>query len=219
MPNYKEFARANRIRFKKISRLERALTHSSFQSPDRADNERLEFLGDAVLELIVRDYLLRKNPGLKEGEISELKKGYTCTAALARVGRQIKIGRYLIMDKGEAKTGGRNRPSNLANGVEALIGALYLDRGLIYTAKFVHRIMMNRRARIEKDYKSMLNHWVLSRHYSIDYRTVRETGPRHRKFFYIGLYINGRLQSRGRGSTKKQAEQNAARCFLRKHKR
>ena len=219
MPNYKEFASVNRIRFRRISLLKRALTHSSYQIKNNADNEQLEFLGDAVLELIVREYLLKKNPDLREGELSELKKNYTSTTALALVGRQIKIGQYLIMDKGEAKTGGRNRKSNLANSVEALIGALYLDRGLIYTSKVVHRFIMNRKIRINKDYKSLLNQWVSSHHYGINYRTTRETGPRHRKRFYVALHVNNRLESRGNASTKKQAEQNAARVFLRKQKR
>ncbi len=218
MPNYKHFARTNRIRFHRITLLKRALTHSSYQTPNKADNEQLEFLGDAVLELIVRDYLLKKLPHLSEGVLSELKKNYTSTDALARIGRQLKIGKYIIMDKGEAKTGGRNRKSNLANCVEALIGALYIDRGLTYTAKIVHRFIMTRRTRIIKDYKSILNQWATSRHYNIAYRITRETGPFHQKRFYVALHINNRLKSRGKGSTKKQAEQNAARCFLRKQR-
>jgi ribonuclease-3 len=216
LPNYKQFARDNRIRFQRISLLKRALTHSSYQIKNDVNNEQLEFLGDAVLELIVRDYLLKKNPQLREGELSELKKNYTSTDALARVGHHIKIGQYLIMDKGEAKTGGRNRKSNLANSIEALIGALYLDRGLHYTARIVHRFIMDRRIRISRDCKSLLNQWVLRHRLSIDYRTIRETGPLHRKCFHIALYIDNKLKSRGKGSTKKQAEQNAARCFLRK---
>jgi len=205
------------IRFKKRSLLNLALTHSSYshtQNKKKESNETLEFLGDAVLELIVREFLYNKYPGAQEGKLSELKKKYTCTETLYRTGKRLHVGKFLIMDKGEERTGGRNRPSNIAGCLEAIIGALYLDRGLGYVEKFVKCILLETRIVTYKDYKSVLNRWVMQHRKSISYRIAKEEGTPHKKKFLVSLYINKRKISQGSGSTKKKAEQEAAKNFL-----
>jgi ribonuclease-3 len=176
----------------------------------------LEFLGDAVLELIVREFLYAKYPDDSEGRLSEKKKKYTSTEALYKTGKRYHIGKYLIMGKGEENTGGRTRPSNIAGCLEAIIGGLFLDRGLHYTAKFVRHIMLNRRIRQSKDHKSILNRWGLQYHKRIVYRVKKETGTPHDKEFFIDLLVNDKKVSQGSGATKKKAEQEAAKEFLQK---
>jgi ribonuclease-3 len=218
--NYKTIEKQLGIRFKKRSLLKLALTHSSYLQTrtDKVNsNETLEFLGDAVLELIVRESLYAKYPDDSEGKLSEMKKKYTSTEALCSTGKRLRLGKSLIMAKGEVRTGGRNRPSIIAGCLEAIIGALYLDRGLDYTAKFVKNILLNRRIKQHKDYKSILNRWVLKNQRQVSYRIMKETGTPHCKKFYINLYIDNKKVSQGTGITKKKAEQEAAKSFLRKN--
>jgi ribonuclease-3 len=216
-PDYKRIQKELGIRFLRRGLLKTALTHSScVAGRRRRSNENLEFLGDAVLELLAREHLYKKYPARSEGELSELKKAYTNEDALFIVGKRLKAGRMLIMDRGEAATGGRKRRSNIAAVMEAIIGAVYLDRGLVYTRRFVRRIILNRRPRIEKDFKSFLNNLAMRRRFRLDYKVVREEGPSHHKVFIMGLQIDGKLKARGRGSNKKKAEQDAARAYLKK---
>lgn len=216
--DYKAIQEYLGIRFKKRTLLNLALTHSSYRDPQKKkkSNETLEFLGDAVLELVVREFLYIKYPDAQEGELSELKKRYTCTEALYRTGKRLHLGKFLIMDKGEEHTGGRNRPTNIAGCLEAIIGALYLDRGLVYVAKFVQSILLKKRIAKHKDYKSALNRWVMQHRKTIGYRIVKEEGVPHKKKFLVNLYINKRKASQGSGSTKKKAEQEAAESFFQK---
>lgn len=217
--SYKTIEKNLGIRFKRRRLLKLALTHSSFlQTQHKAgqrSNETLEFLGDAVLELITREYLLKKLPDADEGELSELKKMYTSTEALYKTGKNLGLGKFLLMDKGEELTGGRGRPSNIAGSMEAIIGALYLDRGLKYVEKFINRILLKKRKIKQKDYKSLLNRWIMQNRREIDYKVIKEEGPPHHKMFYVNLYINKKKVGQGSGKTKKKAEQEAARNFLR----
>lgn len=218
--NYKAIEKQLGIRFKRRSLLKRALTHASYLQTEVNkvySNETLEFLGDAVLELIVREFLLLKYPNDSEGKLSELKKTYTSTHALHNTGKRLCLGKLLIMSNGEIRSGGRKRPSIIAGCLEAIIGALYLDRGLNYTAKFVNSILLKRKIRRQLDYKSILNRWTLKYQKSVSYRIKKEVGTPHNKSFYINLYINDKKVSQGIGTTKKKAEQEAAKEFFRKN--
>jgi ribonuclease-3 len=219
-PKYKAIEKKLGIRFKKRSLLKLALTHSSFLQTEHnrklKSNETLEFLGDAVLELIVRGFLYEKFPNANEGRLSEAKKIYTNTEALYYVGKKLKLGKFLIVDKGEEFTGGRDRPSNIAGCLEAIIGALYIDRGLVYTRKFVNRVLLKKRLAKQIDYKSFLNQWVMRSRCKIYYKVIKEEGPPHHKTFCVNLYINRKRVSQGIGESKKKAEQEAAKNFLRK---
>lgn len=167
-----------------------------------------------MLELVVREYLFKQYPRSNEGRMSEMKKAFTSEEALAKVGRRMNIGRFLILDRGEIQTGGRTRRSNITGSVEALIGALYLDRGLEYVRRFIRRTILERRIRVEPDYKSLLNNLAMRRQWQLEYRVLKEAGPAHEKIFDMGLYINRKLRARGRGQNKKKAEQAAAKvCF------
>ena len=218
--NYKTTEKQLGIRFKKRGLLKLALTHSSSlqkRTGKANSNETLEFLGDAVLELIVREFLCAKYPDDSEGILSEMKKKYTSTDALCSTGKRLRLGKSLIMGKGEVRTGGRNRPSIIAGCLEAIIGALYLDRGLDYTAKFVKNILLNRRIKQHKDHKSIFNRWALKHQRCVSYRIIKEVGTPHNKRFYINLYIDNKKVSQGSGTTKKKAEQEAAKIFLKKN--
>ena len=216
-PDYKRIQKELGVRFLRRGFLKTALTHSScVAGRRRRSNENLEFLGDAVLELLAREHLFKKYPARREGELSELKKVYTNEDALFIIGKRLKAGRMLIMDRGEEATGGRERRSNIAAVMEAIIGAVYLDRGLPYARRFVRRIILTRKARIEKDFKSWLNNLAMRRQFRLEYKVLREEGPSHHKIFHMGLYVNGKLKARGRGPNKKKAEQDAARAYLKK---
>lgn len=211
---YKDIQKKLGVRFRKKTRLRLALTHSSYHGEDEKSheksNETLEFLGDAVLELIVREYLHKKFPELTEGQLNELKIRYTNTETLHHVGKEIGIGEFLLMDKGEELTGGRERPSNVAGALEALIGALYLDGGLKGARAFVTKHILKKDFSGLLDYKSMLNRWAMKNQCSIAYRVAKSHGPPHRKVFHVDLYINKERVSRGSGDSKKKAQQAAA---------
>jgi ribonuclease-3 len=211
---YKDVQKKLGVRFRKKTLLRLALTHSSYHGEDEKSheksNETLEFLGDAVLELIVREYLYKKFPESAEGKLNELKIRYTNTETLHHVGKEIGIGEFLLMDKGEELTGGRERPSNVAGALEALIGALYLDGRLKRARAFVTKHILKRDFSGLLDYKSMLNRWAMRNQCSIAYRVARSHGPPHRKVFHVDLYINKERVSRGSGDSKKKAQQAAA---------
>jgi len=219
--NYKVITRNLKVSFRRRTLLKRALTHSSFQGgtakrPAKS-NETLEFIGDAVLELITREHLHKKFPELTEGKLNEIKIKYTNTDSLHRVGKDLKIGEFLLMDKGEELTGGRERPSNIAGALEALIGAIYLDSGLSRARAFVQKHVLKKDFSGLLDYKSMLNRWAMKNQCSIGYRVAKSQGPPHRKVFHVDLYVDKRRVSRGAGDSKKKAQQAAARKFFEEH--
>jgi ribonuclease-3 len=216
--NYKRLEKRLGTKFLKKALLRTAMTHSSYQRkglrrPGKS-NETLEFLGDAVLELLTREYLYKKYPKLSEGELNEIKIKYTNQNTLYDAGKELEIGEYLLMDKGEILTGGRERPSNIAGCLEAIIGAIYLDAGFGKARDFVLEHILSRDISGLRDYKSLLNRWAMKQRCSISYRVARSHGPPHHKVFHVDLYINSRKASRGVGDSKKKAQQAAARKFF-----
>ena len=193
-----------------------ALTHSSYSNEKRLKkykcNERLEFLGDAVLELISSEYIFKENPQKPEGDLTRIRASYVCEPTLAACARDISLGDYLLLGKGEDRTGGRERDSILSDAMEATIGAVYLDGGFArakeYVEAFVLRDIENKK--LFYDSKTILQEIVQGRHLALAYQLVKETGPDHCKSFEVAVMINGKKIVVGTGRTKKKAEQSAA---------
>ncbi|MFA5074299.1 MAG: ribonuclease III [Nitrospirota bacterium] len=208
--------------FKNPELLQRALTHKSYANEHRVSshNERMEFLGDAVLNLIVSGYLMKTCPQSNEGELSKLRAAIVSEAALAEIARIIGIGKYLLLGKGEEQTGGRDKDSLLANSLEALIAAVYLDAGTTAAETFILRFFKNLIQRtcslpLAFDYKTGLQELCQERIKQLPkYKIVSETGPDHLKQFSVELFIKGELFGTGIGKTKKEAEQRAAKEAL-----
>jgi len=221
MSNLSECESAIGIAFKDKSLLQRALTHPSYlnENPDfpLGDNQRLEFLGDAALDLIVGEYLYHRFPEMEEGELPSLRAAVVRMETLARFARQMGLGRYLLLGRGEEESGGREKPSNLCDAFEALVGALYLDQGLAAVKEFVKGFVEPeiRRIREEesaKDAKSRLQEWSQARlQLTPTYRTVAERGPDHAKEFTVEVLIGEEIYGRGMGHSKQAAEEEAAR--------
>jgi ribonuclease-3 len=146
--------------------------------------------------------------------LNEIKIKFTNQDILFDVGKDLQLGTFLLMDKGEVLTGGQTRPSNIAGCLEALIGAIYLDKGLKSARAFVAKHILKRDISGMRDYKSLLNRWAMKQQCSIGYRVAKSHGPPHRKIFHVDLYINRKKASRGTGDSKKKAQQAAARKFI-----
>ncbi|HEX7319416.1 MAG TPA: ribonuclease III [bacterium] len=206
-----------KLKFNDPRILRRALRHSSCPQCRKThkSNETLEFLGDAVLELLVREHLYKKLPHCNEGQLSEMKKSYTSEDALHIIGKKLGIGKLLIMDPGEEATGGRTKRSNITGVLEALIGAIYLDQGLENARRFVRTRILCRKMTGVKDFKSLLNNWAMRHRKTISYKVIDEEGPAHRRIFHIALVINRRKKAVGLGKSKKKAEQMAAGKYFR----
>jgi ribonuclease-3 len=208
------------IVFQDKSLLHRALTHRSYlnEHPEfpLEDNERLEFLGDAVLDFVTGEYLYHRFPELREGPLTSLRSALVRRSTLARFAREWDLGHYLLMGHGEAESGGRNRPATLCAGFEALIGALYLDQGLesihsLLEPLIVPEISRTIQERLDKDPKSSLQELAQARmHRTPRYTTVAETGPDHAKEFTVKVTIGGNVYGQGQGMSKQQAAQAAA---------
>lgn len=204
-------------RFKNIDLLRQALFHRSYINEEHlrkeASNERLEFLGDAVLELVVSEYLYKEHPGLPEGQLTKQRASIVCEPALAYCARQINLGSYLFLGKGEDATGGRERESITSDALEAIIGAVYLDGGLANAKEFIHKMILSDidEKKLFYDSKTILQEMVQSvTNRAIDYRLVGEEGPDHDKSFETEVLIDGEVYGSGKGRTKKAAEQQAA---------
>ncbi len=204
--------------------LERALTHKSYANENRLPyhNERMEFLGDAVLNLAVSEHLMKTCPDSTEGDLSRLRAAMVSEPALAAVAREIGLGEYLLLGKGEDQTGGRDKGSLLADCLEAVIASVYLDAGQQQANAFILRFFEDL---IKKtctaggtfDYKTELQELCQERLKTLpEYRVSSETGPDHQKQFEVELSIKGTLYGRGIGRSKKEAEQRAAREALEK---
>ncbi len=201
-----------------------ALTHSSFTYENRQDgvtnNQRLEFLGDAVLELVVSDYLYRYNMDWDEGELTKLRAAIVCEPSLARVAGALELGRCLRMGKGEERSGGRERPSILADAFEALLGAIFLDQGLECASRLSMQFLAPVfkdvfEGRQERDYKTELQELVQQcGNEQVQYAILKENGPDHNKIFTAGVFYKGQMAGRGAGRSKKDAEQQAAKSAL-----
>jgi ribonuclease-3 len=208
------------VKFKDPSLLQQALVHRSYlneaQSPGLESNERLEFLGDAVLGLIVSQKLCLDFPYLAEGDLTQLKSALIRWETLASAAERLALGDYLCLGRGEEGTGGRQRASNLACAFEATVGALFLDRGLAKARDLVVRCLKHEFAALAKgeialDSKSRLQQLVQARwHETPSYRTIATEGPDHAKVFTIEVTVGGRALGHGQGRSKKEAESEAA---------
>ncbi len=206
-------------RFGDEALLLRALAHRSWcaETEGARSNERLEFLGDAVLGLVVTDHLFRTYPDLPEGELAKVRASLVNSEALAEVASELDLGAALLLGKGEAASGGREKPSILADAMEAVIGAVYIDGGWDAAAALVMNLLASR---IEEaaagpggqDYKTRLQELSARRFEQLPKYDVRDDGPDHAKRFYATVFVNGRRFGEGEGRSKKQAEQAAARA-------
>lgn len=213
------------IVFKNVSLLEKAFTHSSYVNEHRnlnlADNERLEFLGDAVLELLVSRYLYRQYPDLPEGKLTKMRASIVREESLAAFAKECDFDKAIKLGKGEENSGGRTRPSLLCDLFEAFLGALYLDQDLETVKAFIQKVIFPKVAAgafsHEMDYKTRLQE-VLQKggDVQIDYRLVKEEGPAHERIFWTEVYCDDRLIGKGQGKSKKLAEQAAANNALEK---
>lgn len=210
------------IYFKNEELLNIALTHSSYANGKKniKYNERLEFLGDSVLQLTISEYLFSKYEDKLEGELTRKRAIIVCENSLYSVGKKWDIGIYLNMSKGEELTGGRERVSIIADAVEAIIAAIYLDRGMDEARAFIMKnfkdiIERAMRDEIILDYKTRLQELVQQNNDShINYEILKEEGPPHRRKFYTKVFIDGKSKGTGIGYTKKESEQNAAKEAL-----
>lgn len=218
--NLIEFESKIGVKFKNIELLEQAFVHRSYlnEHPNfkLGHNERLEFLGDAVLELIVTEQLYQQFPNRSEGDLTSLRSSIVRGAMLARIARDLDASQYLFCSKGEEKSGGKAREFILANTFEAIVGALYLDQGYNGAGKFVKKFLLfylNEiiEKELYRDPKSTLQEWAQEKksvtpHYSV----IKESGPDHNKVFMVGVYLNKELLAKGSGSSKQKAEEDAA---------
>ena len=224
MRNIEELEKRIQYRFEDRSYLERALTHSSYnceKNTKHKDNERLEFLGDAFLDAIVGAELFVRMNSVTEGTLTKTRALIVCEKALAEVAREFNLGKYILMGHGEAGTGGRNKDSILADALEAVIGAIYMDGGYDAAQKFTvsafkKMIEGAMAGRIFSDYKSEIQEVLQSggKTVNINYVLDREEGPAHDKTFYLHMECDGKKYGSGKGKTKKEAEQNAAKASL-----
>lgn len=203
--------------FKDPSLLETALTHTSYANEARGrvkHNERLEFLGDSVLSIVVADYLFHHWTDRPEGELTKARASLVCESALFQFAQEIDLGRYLRLGRGEEMGGGRMRPSVVSDAFEALIAALYLDGGMEAARAFILPFLTEGKT-AEADYKTQLQEVIQQNpEERLRYELEGETGPDHDKHFQMAVYLNSNLIGRGEGHSKKAAEQAAARQAL-----
>mgnify|MGYP001337965147 CR=1 FL=1 len=211
------------ISFRNEKLLKQAFTHSSYVNEHReehaADNERLEFLGDAVLELAVSQYLFHKYKNMSEGEMTQLRASIVCEESLVRFADYLHFGDYILLGKGEEQSGGRKRPSLLADVFESFLGALYLDQGFETAQRFLEEYVfsfINTGAFSHAmNYKSQLQELVQKEKNSIiEYEVIEERGPSHNREFVSRVTVNKRTSEIGSGKSKKEAEQRAAKKML-----
>jgi ribonuclease-3 len=210
--------RALGLRFKDEALLETSLTHRSyaFEQGATTTNERLEFLGDAVLGVVITDIAFQSFPDLPEGELAKLRAAVVNMTTLAEVARELELGDAILLGKGEELSGGRGKASILADAFEAVLGAVYLDRGLKTATELIRRLFWPRMAAYvrgegERDYKTMLQELAAQDVGRLPEYRVEERGPDHEKEFTATVYLGGRQFGRGTGRSKKEAEQRAAR--------
>ena len=224
MTNLTALQKTLRIRFKNKALLEQALVHSSYinENPGLAtgDNERLEFLGDAVLGFIIAEELYKRFPQFSEGEMTRVRSSLVSQDALSRMAKSIKLGDFLYLGKGEEGGGGRSKPANLSGALEALTAAIFLDRGLPVTRKFVLKLMAKKMGKalsqgVEADYKTKLQELMQAkRQLKPKYRVTEVVGPAHDHRFTVEVRVGDSVMGRGSGKSKKTAEAEAARIAL-----
>lgn len=217
--DFKELQKEIGVVFEREDLLIQAFTHSSYVNEHRGkphrDNERLEFLGDAVLELTVSQYIYEHFPKMTEGEMTKLRAAVVCEPSLVKFANRLRFGELILLGKGEEMTGGRKRPALLADVFEAFIGALYLDQGLPAVFQFLEKYVF---PSIDKgefnqitDYKSQLQEFVQHDNLGeLHYRIIQEKGPAHNREFVSEVILGDKPLGQGRGRSKKEAEQHAA---------
>ena len=215
--NLESLEKKTGYQFRNKSLLRHAMTHSSYINEKhlrKVDcNERLEFLGDAVLELVSSEYLFYGNPEMPEGQMTKERASMVCEKALAFCARELELGEYLLLGKGEDATGGRKRESITSDAMEALIGAIYLDGGFANAKEFILKHILNdlEGKRLFYDSKTILQEIVQGKmEQTINYQLLKEEGPDHNKQFQVGVFIGDVQYGTGNGRTKKAAEQDAA---------
>jgi ribonuclease-3 len=220
---FKAFQEKMGVQFQNESLLKQAFTHSSYVNEHRRkpyeDNERLEFLGDAVLELTVSQFLYKTYPVMSEGELTKLRAAVVCEPSLVIFANELEFGKLILLGKGEEMTGGRMRPALLADVFEAYIGALYLDQGMDAVIPFLEKIVFPKISAGAfshvMDFKSQLQEFVQRELKGApSYRILEEKGPAHNKEFITEVSLNGTVLGTGSGRSKKEAEQFAARMAL-----
>ena len=218
----KDLEAAIGYRFENITLLQNALTHSSYANErwhnSLMSNERLEFLGDSILGMVVAEYLYRTFPDRPEGELTRMRADMVCEQTLASVAGRIDLGRHLLLGNGEEQGGGRSRNSILADAVESVIAATFLDGGMAAARKFIQQFILVE-VPVTKlhnvDYKTALQELVQQKKNQVlSYRLTGESGPDHDKRFEVEVSLNGTVVGMGSGSSKKRAEQDAARAAL-----
>ena len=204
-------------RFQDEGLLKQAVTHSSFSNEQKINKlgnyERLEFLGDAVLEMISSEFLYRENPDMPEGQLTRMRASMVCEPALAYCARDIDLGSYILLGKGEEATGGRKRDSITSDVMEAVIGAIFLDGGIEEAKKYIYRFILSdlENKILFMDSKTLLQEEIQKNNTAqLHYELVDETGPDHDKEFHVKAYLDGKEIGTGVGRTKKAAEQKAA---------
>ena len=209
------------LEFNNEQLLKTALTHSSYANEHNCEsNERLEFIGDAVLDLMMGKYLYEKFPKFNEGNLTKTRAKNVCESALVEYAKVCDLKSYLLLGKGEEKSGGRNRTALQADAFEALIGAVYMDKGFLECYKIFDKVVVplveEEREDNFVDYKSYLQELVQSDKRTLEYKIVNEIGPSHNKTFVTRVYMDSILMGEGSGKTKKEAEQHAAEMALKK---
>ena len=218
----KDLEAAIDYRFRNITLLQNALTHSSYANERWHDslmsNERLEFLGDSVLGMVVAEYLYTAFPNRPEGELTRMRADMVCEQALAEVANRLDLGKHMLLGHGEEQGGGRSRASILADAVESVIAATFLDGGMEAAKQFISRFVLCDVpvTRLHNaDYKTMLQELIQQKKNQVlSYTLVGESGPDHDKRFTVAVALNGRQVGQGTGSSKKRAEQEAARAAV-----
>ena len=202
--------------------LDHALPHSSYANEHHlgsiSSNERLEFLGDSVLGMIVADHLYRTFPDLPEGDLTRIRANLVCEGSLVLVAKEWDLGRYLKLGKGENACGGRSRPSILADAVEAVLAAVFLDGGLAHDRDIIQRFLLDRMEQVNRasrDHKTYLQELVQRKSGQVlSYELIGESGPDHNKTFQMQVLLNGQPIGQGTGHSKKEAEQAAANAAI-----
>lgn len=221
--NFENLENELEVSFKNKNLLQNAFIHRSYLNEHKSfkgqSNERLEFLGDSVLSLVVSKFLFDELPQSTEGELTTLRASLVRTETLAKLAKKLSLGDYLFLSKGEEESKGRQNPSILANTYEALIGALYLDQGLVESSKFLEKNILSKWKVLSKtavsDHKSKLQE-VLQRKFrkSPNYRLLTSWGPDHARLFEIGVFLEDKLLGKGNGKNKQAAAQSAAKDAL-----
>ena len=223
--NWQDIENILEYHFDNKNLIRQAITHSSYSNERQMhklyNNERLEFLGDAVLELVSSEFLYNKHNKMTEGDLTRLRAKYVCESSLSYCARELNVGDYLLLGKGEDATGGRNRDSILSDAIEAIIGAIFLDGGFINAKEFVTNNVLKvvEQEELFFDNKTILQEIIQSKYFDpIKYELINEEGPDHNKVFTVSVALNNKELGQGKGKTKKAAEQQAAHQAVKKIK-